>query len=818
MQAPSAALRSSPREASAVTPGGPDTAVGWARIDRLREAVHAGGYSVCLERPELMLGFRRSEQGRALRDAHVYLRRAHTLAHVMGHRRPRIYPDELIFGNLTSKRMAANYYPEGASFHIVEDLFRLEDRAVPLRLSAREKWKLARLAVATFDQSVAYHALVRPGRLRHVRDLLRAERYIVTEEAGVAHQVGNYGRIVREGLVAADTLSADCLARGVAPDGSPLEDDQRAFYQAMRVTLAGMRRMAHNLANEAERISLAPETPSARRAELLAGAEALRHVPWFPARTYREGLQAAWLVHVAMSLEDYEQGLSFGRLDQALIELYRSDVAEGTLTRDEAVELTASFQIKCCEAMPLFSTRMDHYFSGNDVAQGITLGGVDADGRDATNEVSEIFLDAYARLGTREPALHARVHEGTPDAFLRKCVETLQRTGARPAFFGDHAIVEAMQHAGYSEAHARDYAVIGCTELASWGRTYNSGDAALFNLPLCLELALNEGRTFAGKPHGVGTPPVTALDSMDAVVAAFRTQVDYVVDDMARVMGWLEAAGRAHRTTPVNSLMTDGCLESGRDVTWGGAMYDHTGVQAVGLADAGEALNAISRLVFRERRFTLTQLAAILRADFAGHESLAVELKSRFPRYGNGVAEVDAWVQVAADVWADSVGRHRNTRGGTWIAGFYSMTCGSAFGRYTGALPNGRRAGTRLSNGSSPVDGADRNGPSALLRSAASLDRSRWGNGHVLNLTFDRKTIGGKAGVAKLSSLLRTYFVDQRGMQVQPAVLSSDDLQKARNNPQDFPNLLVRVSGYCAYFSDLQPEVQDEIIARTMHG
>ena len=790
----------------------------WARIDRIRDAVHEAGYSLCLERPELLLDFRRSPAGKRLRDAHVCVRRASAIAYVMATRTPRVYEDELILGNMTSKRVAANYYPEGASMHLLEDIARLDERVVPIRLSLAEKARLLRIAAATLRDSVLYHALASPSRIGHVRDLLRAERYIVTEQAGVAHQVGNYTRVIGEGLVTADEQAADCLARNLTPQGEPLDTDQRAFYQSIRIISAGIRRMATNLADEADRCARAPGLSAERRHELASAASGLRHVPYYPARNFLEGLQAAWIVHMAMCLEDYEQGLSFGRLDQALLALYERDLAAGTLTRDQAVEITASFQLKCCETAPAYSTRMDHYFSGHDVAQGITLGGVDADGADATNEVSGVMLDAYALIGTREPALHVRVHEHTPAWFLDKCVATLQRTGARPAFFGDQSIIRAMRHAGYSENHARDYAIIGCTELASQGRTYNSADAALSNLPLCLELALNEGRTFAGRCYGTDTTPVQALTSMDEVVAAFRDQVRHSVDDMARVMGWLEEAGRAHRTTPVNSLITDGCLAAGRDVTWGGAEYDFTSVQAVGLADVGDSLYALNRLVFDERRLSLPAFVDILRADFAGHEVLQTELQHKFKRYGNGDADVDHWVQVAADAWVDAVSAHRNTRGGQWIAGFYSMTCGSAFGRFTGALPNGRKAGTRLSNGASPVDGADRSGPTALLRSVASLDRSRWCNSHVLNATFDRSTIGGKSGAAKLAALLRTYFVDQEGMQLQIAVLDAATLKKARENPQAFPNLLVRVSGYCAYFADLQPEVQDEIIARTMHA
>lgn len=788
------------------------------RIARLRDAVHAAGYSLCLERPRLLLQFRRTPEGRRLRGEHVCVRRASAIAHVLAQRQPRVYDDELVIGNMTSKRVAANYYPEGSSLNIVEDLFHLDDRVVPLRLDTREKAELAYLAAATARDSVLFHALARPGRLNHISDIIQAERYIVTEQAGVGHQVGNYARVIEEGLVGSVRVAEDCLARNATPEGQLLDDEQRAFYRSIVIIAHGIRRMAANLAAEAERVAALPGTEAARRAELRAAASALRHAPWHPARNFREALQGAWIVHMAMCLEDFEQGVSFGRLDQPLQRLYAQDLASGALTREQAVEFVASFQLKCCETMPVYSRRMDHYFSGHDVAQGITLGGVDAAGRDATHEVSGVFLDAYALIATREPSLHVRIHEATPAWFLDKCIETLQRTGTRPAFYGDKTIIPALIKAGYSEAHARDYAVIGCTELASQGRTANSADAALMNLPLCLEQALNEGRNFAGKRQGAATPPLATMRSMDDVLAAYRQQVRHTVDDMARVMGYLEEAVRNHRTTPVNSLITDGCLRRGRDITTGSADYNFTSVQAVGLADAGDALHAIDQLVFVERRYTLPQLVDILRRDFAGHEALAIEMQRKLPRYGNGNAEADRWVQVAADAFCDAVATHRSSRGGQWLAGFYSMTCGHAFGRYTGALANGRRAGERLSNGCSPVDGMDRNGPSALFRSVAGLDKSRWANSHVLNATFDRKTIGGRAGAARLASLLRTYFLDQDGLQVQIAVLNADDLRRARENPADYPNLLVRVSGYCAYFADLQPEVQDEIIARTLHG
>jgi len=252
-------------------------------------------------------------------------------------------------------------------------------------------------------------------------------------------------------------------------------------------------------------------------------------------------------------------------------------------------------------------------------------------------------------------------------------------------------------------------------------------------------------------------------------------------------------------------------------VTWSGARYDLTSIQGVGVADVGDSLYAIDRLVFRERRMTLAALVDVLRADFEGHEPLRAELIHRFLRYGNGEAEVDRYTQLAADMFTDIITARRNTRGGRYVPGFYSMTCHLAFGRHTGALPDGRRAGARLSNGLAPVDGVERRGPTAVLGSVASLDSHRWSNGYALNLKFDPRTAGGAQGRQTLAALLRGFFADG-GMQLQINVLDAAQLRAAQRDPDAHRGIVVRVAGYCAYFNDLRPEVQNEIIERTTHG
>lgn len=795
------------------------------RIAGIKAELLATPYSICLERPRLLQAFRHSREGRrTARTEHPLVQRALALQYVFSHRKPRIYGDELIIGNMTSKRIAANYYIEGGSINILEDVLRLNRRAVPLKMSIAETIDLVITGLRNLFRSVGAKTMLRPGRIGYFLDFFRAKRHFVTEEAGVGHQVGNYRMVVHEGLRSVYQEAAKRLEDERLADGSALDADQIAFFRSVMITIEGIRQMAQNLAVEAERLAGTPGLPEWRRTELLESAAACRHVPFEPARTYLEGLQAVWLVHVALNLEDFEQGLSFGRIDQILLDLYRADIASGRLTVERAVEITASFCLKACETMPLYSQRVDHFFSGNGVAQAFTLGGTDEKGNDVTNELSGLILAAYSQVLTREPAVHVRIHPGTPDWFFDKSVELLQMGTSRPSFFGDLAVVKALEHAGMSPEHARDYAVIGCVEMASQGRTYNSSDAALFNLPLCLELALNQGRRFKGKARiegprrfGANTPPVSSMHSFNDVIEAFRAQVRHGVEDMVKVISWLEEVYKWHRATPVNSILTDGCLQKGRDVTWGGGFYDYTSVQAVGLADAGDSLYALKKVVFDEKRMSLEDLVNILEDNFRGHEDLRVELATRLHRYGNGDREADRMTQLAADAFVDAVSRHRNTRGGQYVPGFYSMTCQVGFGKVTGALPDGRLAGKRLSNGLAPADGADRLGPTAVLRSAASLDSTRWMNCHALNLKFDKKTVQGQTGRKALVHLFRNYF-NQGGMQVQINVLDGETLRAAKKDPSSYPGIVVRVAGYCAYFNDLQPDVQDEIIERTTHG
>ncbi len=796
------------------------------RISGIKADLFAEDCSICLERPLLMEQFFKSPPGRhAKKSEHFLVKRAMSLAYVFSNRKPQIYTGELIVGNMTSKRIAANYYQEGVSVNILSDLNQLETRSVPLILTSKEKAQIVRLAATNFLSSVVSRTFAKPWRTPYFfNGIISPKRYFVTEETGISHQIGGYWNVVKYGLRRVDEISVRHLETGKSDDGVALTEDQVAFYTAGRVIVKGIRDMAENLAEEAEEKAKDPGISSDRKQELNQIAEVCRRVPYEPARTLQEGLQACWFIHVALNIEDYEQGISFGRIDQILYPLYLKDIQEGVLTHEKATEVIASFQLKACETIPLYNNVIDKFFKGNTVGQGITLGGTDTQGNDVTNELSGLFLDAFAQIRTREPNIHARIHDNTPEWFLDRCVELLQLDCGSPSLFGDTAIIRALEKTGMKKEDALDYAVIGCVELGSQGRTYHSSDAALFNLPIHIELALNQGRQFAANAiekidrMGAATMPIRVMTCFDDIVTAYREQIKHSVDEAVKVTKWIERVHRVHRTSPVNSIITEGCLEKGKDVTWGGAVYDYTSFQGTGMADAGDSLLAINKLVYEDQRYTLAEFVEIMKNNYEGHEALRVELATKFPKYGNGNPEADKMAQIAIDAFTDAVCSHRNSRGGKYLVGVYSMTTNVAYGEITGALPNGRLAGAPLSNGIAPSNGADRNGPTALLRSAASLDNSMWANGCNLNFKLDKKMVGGKVGKMVMSSLFKSYLIDQQGMQTQINVLDAEVLKKAKEDPMAFPGLLVRVAGYCAYFKDLDPDTQDEIIARTAHG
>ncbi|HSJ95971.1 MAG TPA: pyruvate formate lyase family protein [Myxococcota bacterium] len=732
----------------------------------------------------------------ALRREPPVLQYAHALAHVLAHSELRIYDDELIVGNLSSQRIGAPIHPDLGGLLMLPELATLAARPVnPLAVSAAQRHRLEReIFPFWFSRSVLARAPLEASDPALQNTLVSGRRFVLTQIAGISHVTPDYAAVVEKGFAGllADALTARRTAR---------DDAARAFLDAAAIAARAAidfgERWGRHCEAEAARCS-----DNVRAAELRALASVFAQVPARPARTFHEALQSVFTAHVIVHQESFQHGVSFGRLDRLLQPYYERDLAAGRITRDGAVELLACFLGKAAELLPLFNAMATEYFSGLSSASGITLGGTDAEGRDAACETSFLLLDAYDQMRLRQPNLHLRVHPGSDPALLARAHEVVKGGGGMPALFNDAAIVPALERAGVPPADARDYSIVGCVEWGVPGRSFPAAGAAFVSLPAALERAL----------HALREPA-----SIEAVFAAFAAEVERTVAEAAVGNDAIERAHARHRPTPLLSLLVQGCVESGVEVNAGGARYDSTGMQGVGVADVADSLAALEQVVFAERRIPFAALRDAIDRDFAGAAELAERLAERVPKYGEDRGAAERWARRVAALWCEAVARHRNPRGGAYAPGFWTMTTHVGFGRRLGALPSGRRAGRALADGLSPVNGCDREGPTASLMAAVRATPPDVTNGLCVNEKLDDWLVRGASGTRLMEALTRAYFA-AGGMHVQYNVVDPAVLLDARTHPERHRGLVVRISRYSAYFCDLTPEMQDDIIARTLHG
>lgn len=726
----------------------------------------------------------------AHRYPHAAMRKAQALADHLRRRSICIHPGEQIVGSHTEHRIGAICHVEYAGFAMLEDLARFGTRPVnPLYLAPSARRQLAwKVMPYWLTRNLTARAFPLLQGLRFLRDQLQVRQFVVNESGGVAHFIPDYPTLITLGT---EGLRARIVARQAAPDVSA---SQQAQLAANLVALQAVEDFA-----ERYRV-LALGQGRTDLAELLA------RVPRQPAQTLQQALQLIWLFQIVIQIESLDQGISLGRIDQYLYPLYLWETQQPGFDPDQVRDLLCAFCLKLSEVIPLFSERMTALFSGLPSGQAATLGGIDGCGRDASNALSEVLLDVIDRFKTRQPNWHVRMGPQSPPPFLRRVFAVLGRGGGSPALYNDATIVPALARRFFGADQTWDYATVGCVEPAIAAQTYGSSDAAIFNLAAILEnvlLARGRARWRA----------LAQIASMEALLQAYAQELECQLGHLQICLDHIEAAHRQQHPVPFASLLVQGTIASATDLTAGGARFNASGIQGVGVADVANALAAIDKLVFRDRSHTLVELAAACRRNFRGQDALRTRLLA-CDKFGNDLAGVDALAAQVAALFDQAVSRRGNSRGGRWIPGLYSMTCHRAMGQRVAALPSGRLRGEALADGVSPVDGSDREGPTALLNSVAGLDHVRFGNGINLNLKFDAATVHGAQGALLLQGLTQGYFA-QGGMQVQINVLDPAVLRDAMAQPHKHRNLLVRVSGYSAYFVDLTPAMQQEILDRT---
>ena len=772
------------------------------RFSRIKNELLSSPVMLCTERAELITEFFKKHDNK---KEPMVIRKARALKYLLQNKSARIFSDELIVGNVGNKRKSAILQPELAGVFMCEELLWIDRRKTnPYPVPWADRIKLLTKVIPYW---LTRNMIIRAfsGRILHlmnyVVEQLGATRYLINEAGGIGHFLPNYEKMLKLGI------------KGYLELMSKNDTD---LSRAARIACDGVADYAEHLALEAESLARKEDDP-VRAKELSEIARICRKVPSGPAETFQEALQSLWLTHLCVCLEGINSAVSLGRIDQYLYPYYKQDIEAGRISRDNALELALCFSAKTTEHMFLLSERTSQYHGGYLVAQAATVGGMDSEGSDAVNDLTYLFLDVMELAGLRDPNYMARIHKGSPKEYIARAVDVARKGNAVPGLFNDEPTIASLTAHGLPLKEARNYGVVGCVEPSLPGKSFFSTDAALFNLPLCLVLALNKGRRLHTRRRtGSATKDPATYTSMNQVLDALRSQVDHMVDRMIADLQIIEKGNRDYHPTPLSSMLVDGCLEAGRDVTAGGAQYNSSGIQGVGIADVADSLSALNEVVFKKKKYTIKDVINAMRSEFDDAPILLAELKGA-AKFGNDREEPDRYADMVAHIYHDSLSRYRNTRGGPYVPGFYSSTCHVGFGTRTEALPSGRRSGEPFAASLGCCNSCDREGPTALLNSIARVDSTLAANGYALNLRFDSPTLAGDKGLNILTALTEGFFASG-GMEMQLNVVDPEMLIDAKAHPGKYPGIVVRVAGYCAYFDELPDTVKDEIINRTRIG
>ena len=778
------------------------------RIASLKNSLLIAVPAICPERALLWTAYFKKKSNR---KKPMPIQIAEAVRHVLLNKTVQIYPDELIVGNFTSRRIGGIIYPELGGVAALLEIFKFHKRKVnPLATSGGQRWQLFSILPFWLTRALPFAAFKSPiQKLAFAYRALTAKEYQIYEAGGIAHLAPDHEKLIATGTAG--------IVREVEQFEKETTDPQKLrFYKAVKIAGNALEEFGERYAACAEKMAKA-EKNRQRKNELTEIAAICRNVPKNGANSFQEAVQSMLFAHIALFQESLGESLCPGRIDQILFPYYQKDIADGRITREKAKEILAAFCIKLCETVPAHPDIVTKTLGGLPSYQVVTVGGVNEDGQDATNELSYILLELMDELRMRQPNFHVRIHDNTPKNFYDEVIRINTGTGGAPAMYNDEIIIKTMRSAGYTLADARNYVAIGCVEPTSQGKTLGSTDAAIINLPLALEMALNQGIFFGSRLRtGAKTPPVSKMTSMDDVKAAYEIQVRHQMNKLIFDLQAIEKANSVLHPTPLTSLLIDGCLKNGRCSTSGGATYNFSGIQGVGISTVGDSLYAIEKAVFAEQFFNLDELVRQLKSNL-NDKALHARLR-RIEKFGNDHEKADAWTRYVADHYADVVkALGKNTRGGQYNAGIYSNTTHVHFGSFVGALPNGRRAGEPFASGMAPENGMDKKGQVALINSMNRLDFTKFANGINFNIKLDASCFRDAAGRNALSSIFSVYF-KRGGMQVQVNMLDPQMLVEARKNPELYPNLLVRVSGYSAYFNDLSPQMKDEIITRSLNA
>jgi len=793
-----------------------------------------------------------TESYRATEAEPIVMRRAKAFSHILDNIPITIREDELIVGSTTVAPRSCQTYPEFSFAWLEAEFDTLETRSAdPFFISEQTKRELA--GVHTYwagkTTSELASAWMSPEAHRAIdHNIFTPGNYFYN---GVGHICVQYDKVLRLGYRGiADELQAELAGMSLADADY---HKKSTLLRAMILSCEAVIRYANRYAVLAE--ELAERTSdAARRKELTQIADNCARVPEYGAATFHEACQSFWFVQQLIQLEGSGHSISPGRFDQYMYPYYRHSIEAGELTRENAQELVDCIWIKLNDLNKVRDAASAEGFAGYSLFQNLIVGGQDVDGLDVTNDLSLLCIWASDHVRLPQPSLSVRVWNGSPHEFLIAAA-ALTATGiGLPAYYNDEVVIPSLMHRGLSLADARDYCIIGCVEPQKAGKTDGWHDAAFFNMLRPMELVFSNGAD-KGELISVQTGEVSDFQSYEEFFAAYEKQMVYNIELLVNANNAIDMAHAARCPLPYLSCMVDDCAKRGLTVQEGGAVYNFTGPQGFGVANVADALYAIKKLVFEEKKFTLAAYKQALLDNFGQSggdlselvidivnnlrdktapsdeeiQALIQQKKSggkhkdlwdairELPKFGNDIPEADAFARAAAYTYTRPMERYSNPRGGMFQAGLYPVSANVPLGAQTGATPDGRLAGTPVADGVSPAAGRDVNGPTAAANSVARLDHGIASNGTLFNQKFHPSALKGRAGLENFVSLVRSFF-DQKGSHMQFNVVSRETLLDAQANPQNHRDLIVRVAGYSALFTTLSRSLQDDIISRTEQG
>ena len=771
-----------------------------ARVEALKKKMLEEPRYVSIEQARIITGVYRATEGEP-----ACIRRAKALKASLEGMAIRIEPEELIVGNRTAGVRAGVVFPEtGASW--VDREF----ETLPTRPQDRFNVRQAdidefRRDILPYWKGVSLEDQVR-ARAGHEVDAIARVVKINQKDHSQGHICPNTKKWLALGPAG---IRADAQAR--LKEAS--DEVQRNFYQSVILSMDGAVHFILRYAELAEK--LYGETGMENLKEV---ARICRKLAEMPPESYHEAVQAAWFLFVILQMEGNASSFSPGRMDQYLYPYYERSVAGG-MTLQTALELTECLWLKFNQIVYLRNSNSAKYFAGFPIGFNVAIGGQNLDGSDASNDLSHIFLQAQAHLLLPQPNLSLRVYKNSPEELLEAASRVIGLGSGIPQVFNDESIIPALEQHGISHEDAVNYAIVGCVELTTHGNSLGWSDAAMFNMVKALELTLTGGVDLLdGKQSGPNYGDLTTYKTYEALENAFARMIDHYMDRMVDMVAIMDEMHARILPTPFLSAVIDDCMALGKDVTLGGAHYNQAGVQAIQMANVADSLEAIRRFVYEEKSVSAKELLDALKNDWQGCELLRQRVIHRAPKYGNDIAEVDGIGAKWARYFGEGLKKYRNRRGGIYQMGLYTVSAHVPMGQNVGASADGRHARDPLADGGvSAMYGRDEKGPTALLQSVAKLPFELVSNGSLLNMKFLPAFFKTQTGIEKFAAFLRAFC--RLGIShIQFNVLNEADLRAAQRDPEKYRGLTVRVAGYTAYFTELAPDLQEEIIARTTYA